>query len=71
MTASGGTESTTAVATMKKRLRTLADASEDPRDYQLTHFNVNPEVYAPEGSRGCLGLAIRDVRVLLLAPTSP
>ena len=45
-----------------------ADASEDPRDYQLVHFNVNPEVYAPEGSRGRLGLAMRDIRVVLLAP---
>ena len=44
--------------------------SEDPSDYQLTHFNVNPEVYAPSGSRGRLGLALRDIRVVLLAPSA-
>jgi len=31
------------------------------------HFNINPEVYAPQGSRGHLGLSLRDIRVELLA----
>ena len=53
---------------MRKRLPKLADASEDPYDCQLLHFNVNPEVCTPEGSRGRLGLALRDIRVRLLAP---
>ena len=57
-----------AIAAMKQRLPDLADASENPSDYQLVHFNANPEVYAPAGSRGRLGLALRDIRVLLLAP---
>ena len=64
----GATELRAAIAAMRKRPPKLADASEDPRDYQLLHFNVNPEVYAPEGSRGRLGLAMRDIRVVLLAP---
>ena len=64
----GAEELRTAVVGMKKRLPDLADAAEDPSDYQLTHFNVNPEVYAPEGSRGRLGLALRDIRVVLLEP---
>lgn len=35
-------------------------------DLRLVHFNLNPEIFAPEGSRGRLGLALRDVRVELL-----
>jgi len=57
-----------ALVAMRKAMPKLADASEDPRDYQLVHFNINPEVFAPTGSRGRLGLSIRDVRVELLAP---
>ena len=56
-----------AIHAMTKRLAGQADASDDPRDYRLLHFNVNPEVYAPEGSRGRLGLALREIRVELLA----
>ena len=47
----------------ESRLR-QSESADDP----LVHFNVNPEVYAPEGSRGGLGLAMRDIRVVLLAP---
>ncbi len=36
---------------MKKAMPKLANASEDPRDYQLIYFNINPEVHAPQGSR--------------------
>ena len=57
-----------ALLAMKKAMPKLAPASEDPRDYQLIHFNINPEVYALEGSRGQLGLALRDVRVELFGP---
>jgi hypothetical protein len=57
-----------AVGAMKDRWADYAQVSANPRDYQLTHFNVNPEVYAPAGSRGRLGLTLRDIRVLLLAP---
>jgi hypothetical protein len=53
---------------MKKAMPQLAPTSEDPRDYQLVHFNINPEVYAPTGSRGRLGLALRDIRVEVFAP---
>ncbi len=57
-----------ALVAMRKAMPRLADASEDPRDYQLVHFNINPEVFAPAGSRGRLGVSIRDVRVELFAP---
>ncbi len=57
-----------ALVAMRKAMPKLATASEDPRDYQLAHFNINPEVFAPTGSRGRLGLSIRNVRVELLAP---
>jgi hypothetical protein len=57
-----------AVRAMKSRWPKFANVSEDASDYQLTHFNVNPEVYAPEGSRGRLGLALRNIRVALLGP---
>lgn len=52
---------------MKKAMPKLAPASEDPRDYQLIHFNLNPEVFAPQGSHGRIGLAMRDIRVELIA----
>lgn len=57
-----------AVRAMKNRWPKFANVSDDASEYQLTHFNVNPEVYAPEGSRGRLGLALRNIRVALLAP---
>lgn len=57
-----------AITALKKRLPTAVDASEDPADYQLIHFNVNPEVSAPAGSRGQIGLALRDIRVVMLEP---
>jgi hypothetical protein len=53
---------------MKKAMPKLANTSQDPLDYQLIHFNINPEVFAPQGSRGELGLSLRDVRVEMLAP---
>ena len=62
----GPAELCAAVAAMRKRIPQMASVSEDPREFELVHFNVNPEVYAPEGSRGRLGLAVRDIRVLLL-----
>jgi hypothetical protein len=57
----------TAHLAMKKAMPKLASASEDPRDYQLIHFNSNPEVYAPTGSRGQLGLSLCDIRVEMIA----
>ncbi|MHB0956793.1 MAG: hypothetical protein ACYC0X_12720 [Pirellulaceae bacterium] len=66
----GSQELLTAVHAMKGRWPDWAEASEDPSDYQLTHFNVNPEVYAPAGSRGRLGLALRDIHIQILEPTA-
>jgi hypothetical protein len=57
-----------AVAAVKKRFPKLSDVSEDPRDYRILHFNLNPEVYAPAGSRGRLGLAVREICVARLPP---
>ena len=59
----GGKEFQTAVAAMKKRFPKLGDMSDDPRDYRIPNIVVNPEVYAPAGSRGRLGLTLRDIRV--------
>jgi hypothetical protein len=56
-----------ALTAIKNRLPHHAEMSTDPGDYQLTHFNLNPEVYAPDNSRGQLGLAIRDIRVQVLS----
>lgn len=55
-----------ALLAMKKAMPKLIAASEDPRDYQLIHFNINPEIFAPTGSRGQLGLALRELRVDVL-----
>jgi hypothetical protein len=57
-----------AIVAMRKAMPSFAAASEDPRDYRLVHFNINPEVFAPKGARGRLGLALRDIRVVILAP---
>ena len=58
-----------ALGALRKARPSLAAVSLDPRDYQLTHFNINPEVFATHESRGRLGVAIRDVRVDLLPPS--
>lgn len=55
-----------AIKAMHARFPETEVMSDNPADYRLTHFNLNPEVYAPEGSRGTLGLALRDIRVELL-----
>ena len=57
-----------AVQALKRRWPKLAKLSEAPSDYQLTHINANPEVSAPAGSRGRLGLALRNIQVDILAP---
>ena len=56
----------TAIAAMRARFPTTATVSDNAADFRLIHFNLNPEVFAPKGSRGRLGLALRDVRVELL-----
>jgi hypothetical protein len=62
----GASELRTVVRAMKQRWPKLQNMSEEPHDYQLTHFNINPEVYAPAASRGRLGLALRDIRVSIV-----
>ena len=56
-----------ALLAMKKAIPILTTSSEDPRDCQLVHFNINPEIHAPKGSRGRLGQALRDMRVEMIA----
>jgi hypothetical protein len=56
----------TAIVAMQKRFPETATVSDNAADLRLVHFNLNPEIFAPEGSRGRLGLALRDVRVELL-----
>jgi hypothetical protein len=56
----------TAIAAMQKRFPETATVSDNAADLRLIHFNLNPEVYAPTGSRGRLGLALRDLRVEML-----
>ena len=58
----------TAIVAMQKRFPETAAVSDNITDLRLIHFNINPEVYAPTGSRGKLGLALRDIRVEVLAP---
>lgn len=65
----GPSELSAALAAMKGRWPDLEAMSADPADYQLTHFNINPEVYAPEGSRGQLGVALRNIRLELVKTT--
>jgi hypothetical protein len=60
-----GDELLAGLAALRQRFPETAAFSTDPADYQLVHLNLNPEVYAPAGSRGRIGLAIRDLRVAL------
>lgn len=53
----------TAIVAMQKRFPETAAASDTAGDLRLVNFNLNPEVFAPKGSRGRLGLALRDIRV--------
>jgi hypothetical protein len=52
-----------AIHAMQARFPETSAVSGNPSDLRLVHFNINPEVYAPAGSRGKLGLALRDIRV--------
>jgi hypothetical protein len=57
-----------ALQAMRGRFPETSVVSEDAAKYRLIHFNLNPEVFAPKGSRGSrgrLGLALRDVAVTL------
>lgn len=58
----------TAIAAMQQRFPETAAISGNIADLRLVHFNLNPEVFAPKGSRGRLGLALRDVHVTILLP---
>ena len=52
-----------ALQAMQARFRETAAVSDNVTDLHLVHFNLNPEVFAPKGSRGQLGLALRGIRV--------
>lgn len=53
----------TAIAAMQRRFPETAAVSGNIAELRLIHFNLNPEVFAPKGSRGRLGLALRGIRV--------
>jgi hypothetical protein len=57
----------TAIVAMQKRFPETAAVSGNVADLRLIHFNLNPEVFAPKGSRGRLGLALRNIRVELVS----
>jgi hypothetical protein len=57
------TELKNAIHAMRARFPETAAVSDNAADLRLVHFNLNPEVSAPQGSRGRLGLALRDVRL--------
>jgi hypothetical protein len=56
-----------AIHAMRARFPETAAVSDNAADLRLIHFNLNPEVFAPKGSRGRIGLALRDVRVEVLS----
>lgn len=56
-----------AIVAMQKRFPDTAAVSGNIADLRLIHFNLNPEVFAPKGSRGRLGLALRNIRVELVS----
>lgn len=46
--------------------------STDPKDYQLTHFNLNPEISFPEGAKGYLGTSFRKISIsVIIEPEAP
>lgn len=53
----------TAIAAMQRRFPETAVVSGNAADFRLVHFNLNPEVSAPKGSRGRLGLAFGEIQV--------
>ncbi len=57
----------TAIVAMQKRFTETAAVSGNIADLRLIHFNLNPEVFAPKGSHGQLGLALRNIRVELVS----
>lgn len=58
----------TAIAAMRAHFPATAIVSDQVADFRLIHFNLNPEVFAPKGSRGRLGLTLRDIRVEVTGP---
>ncbi|MEQ1749666.1 MAG: hypothetical protein ABL974_09610 [Prosthecobacter sp.] len=55
-----------AIHAMRARFPETAAVSGNIADLRLIHFNLNPEIFAPKGSRGRLGLALRNIRVELV-----
>lgn len=48
-----------------------AELSSNPADYRLVHFNFNPELYAPAGSGGRLGVSVRNIVVARYLRAAP
>ena len=50
-----------AISMMKSKYPVLAARfSDDPADYEIRHINLNPEIYAPQGSSAWIGLSVID-----------
>ncbi|MDD5302235.1 MAG: hypothetical protein PHS14_03925 [Elusimicrobia bacterium] len=45
-----------------------ASFSTDPKDYQLVHFNLNPEIHFPEGAKGYLRTSFRKISISVIIP---
>ena len=44
----------------------MGDLSPHPEDYELLHFNVNPEIFTPPGARASIGLSVTGIEIGLL-----
>jgi hypothetical protein len=60
----GAPQLAVAISMMKSKYPELAAKfSSDPADYEIRHINLNPEIYAPQGSTGQVGLCVSDWRL--------
>jgi len=53
-----------AISMMKSRYpEPAAKFSNDPADYEIRHINLNPEIYAPQGSTAQIGITVSNWRL--------
>ena len=55
-----------AIQDLAAKHASMGDLSPRPEDYELLHFNVNPEVFAPPGARASVGLSVTGIEIGLL-----
>jgi hypothetical protein len=57
----GASQVRAAISMMKSRYPELGSKfSDDPADYEIRHINLNPEIYAPQGSFAEIGMSVTD-----------